>query len=111
MTQRQIIDGSIKKKVISSDLIEERNKKDFKIESNYLFNLLDQNIIRSKDENWKFMESIPSLHNSHKFYDMTKEEMWIDHMKKLRTTFEHKKDQFFVNQKTTDNLWSYWHLG
>lgn len=38
------------------------------------------------------MESIPSLHNSHKFYEMTIEEMWIDHMKKLRTTYEHKKD-------------------
>lgn len=30
----------------------------------------------------------PILINSHKFYEMTKEEMWIDQMKKLRRAYE-----------------------
>jgi CMP-N-acetylneuraminic acid synthetase len=34
----------------------------------------------------------PVLKNSHKFYEMTREEMWIDHMKKLRRAYELQKD-------------------
>jgi hypothetical protein len=57
------------------------------------------------------MKNDPVLQNSHKFYEMTKEEMWMDHMKKLRRAYELHNDIVFVNYKHHDNLWAYWLLG
>jgi hypothetical protein len=65
----KIVHGSIKNKIISSDLIEERAKKDF---TGSFLDLYDQSTLTRAKESYAFMESDPRLHNSHKFYDKTR---------------------------------------
>lgn len=59
----------------------------------------------------EFLMSDPVLRNSHKFYDMTREEMWMDHIKKTRRAYELAKDKYFVNHVTGNALWSSLLLG
>ena len=53
----------------------------------------------------------PVLKNTHKYYEMTKEERWIDHMKKLRRAWELKKNEWFINYNPKYPLWSNYLLG
>ena len=66
-----IIHGSIDRKIVSSDLIEERAKKDW---SGSIREVLHAPGYVRMDEAVEFMESHPGLANSHKFYDMTRGE-------------------------------------
>ena len=65
----KIVHGSIKNKIISSDLIEERAKKDF---TGTFLDLYHQPTLKRVYESYAFMESDSRLHNTHKFYDMTR---------------------------------------
>jgi hypothetical protein len=67
-----IIQGSIDRKIVSSDLIEEREKSDF---TGSIRELLKGPNYDRIYEGAEFMESSPELVNSHKFYDMTRAEM------------------------------------
>ena len=67
-----IVYGSIERKIVSSDLIEERAKSDFK---GHIRELQKGPSYDRTDEGTAFMESTPELINSHKFYDMTRAEM------------------------------------
>lgn len=66
--------GSIKNKIVSPDLIEERQKCNFNSQelTEFLYNG-KENVNKIQD----YIETIdkdPILRNSHKFYDMTREE-------------------------------------
>ena len=97
MSKQEVIYGSMKNKITSSDLINERNNCDFDIKVNPYRAILDQNYLKSQIVNFEMMRDDPILQNSHKFYEMTKEEMWIDHMKKFRRAYEIQKDYAFKN--------------
>jgi len=47
------------------------------------------------------MESDPVLRNTHKFYEMTVEEMWEHQMKKTRRAFELDKKKWFIDHRCT----------
>lgn len=65
----------MKNKVVSSDLLEERSKRDFEIEGNNIFRHVDYYMDFEHYESMdKFCENDPILRNSHLFYDMTREE-------------------------------------
>ena len=65
----KIVYGSVERQIVSSDLIEERAKKNFKASLDEIF---DSDNYRRALEGRAFMESYPELANSHKFYDMTR---------------------------------------
>lgn len=45
------------------------------------------------------------MKNSHKFYEMTREEMWIDHMKKAKQAWKLGKEKWFLNHDPSDLRW------
>lgn len=53
----------------------------------------------------KEFEADPILMNSHKFYEMTREEMQEDLMKKIKRTYEINKSRYFNNYKITYFPW------
>ena len=59
--------------------------------------ILDEEHYRQHFESIKLMESDPVLRNDHRFYDMTREEMWINGFKKMRRTFELDRVKWFEN--------------
>lgn len=65
----KIVYGSIDKKIYSSDLLEERAKRNFE---GSVDEVLDCENHRRAKEGLAFMESHPDLINTHKFYDMTR---------------------------------------
>ena len=80
----KIIHGSIKNKITSSDLIEERAKKDF---TGSFLDLYHQPTLNRTKESYAFMESDPRLVNTHKFYDMTRKEMMSEQMFKTNVAY------------------------
>jgi len=88
-----IVHGSIERKIVSSDLIEERAKSDFK---GNIRELLKGPSYERIDEAVEFMESTPELINSHKFYDMTRQEQQIDLMRKANVAYKLGKDKWFL---------------
>ncbi len=106
----KIIRGSIKNKVVCSDLQEERDQRDFDNEAGRVFkNLVHPQYQKTIERSGDFISSDPILQNSHKFYDMTREEQWLDHIKKFRRAFELDKNRF-VNIDEP-NYWSIEMLG
>ena len=71
--KKDIIHGSWKRKITSSDLIEERLKCDFD-KKEAISKLVDPAWLQQMLD-LKWVQSDPVLRNSHKFYDMTREEM------------------------------------
>lgn len=57
------------------------------------------------------MDSDPILRNTHKFYDMGREEMWQTQMKKFRRAFELDKEKWFHQHECNKIFWSYTGLG
>lgn len=103
--------GSIKNKIVASDLVEERAKRNFDSEGNNAFlNILGPDHLAAKEAE-EFIKSDPILMNSHKWYEMTREEQWIDHMKKFRRAWELAKQKYFINYTTDKPLWSIYLLG
>ena len=74
-SNQDIVYGSVKNKIVSSDLLQERSNMDFHIEGGIIFKHMDYYVDFDqwqKDD--KFMENDPVLRNSHEFYEMTREE-------------------------------------
>ena len=105
---KPIIPGSWKNKIVSSDLQEERDKKDF---TGSMSDYFDPYIVKRMDEVLAFSESDPGLLNSHKFYDMTREEQMQDWYKKSNVAFRLGKQKYFVDSEPTDINWGFVHLG
>ena len=71
MEKKQIVEGSWKRKIVSSDLLEERQKCDFD-KKEAVAKLVDEKMIKETfDLLW--MQKDPILKNTHKFFDMTRE--------------------------------------
>ena len=103
-TKSDIVHGSVRNKIVSSDLQAERFKRDFDIEGNNIFKHVDYYAsfeqYTAMDE---FCANDPILRNSHEFYEMTREEQLHSHMKKLRRAFEIKKQDWFVDLERFKN--------
>ena len=82
--------GSIKNKVVDSDLQAERDKCDFDIK--YGKALLHN---PTMDEVVKFLNSDSALTNNHTFYDLNKEEKFEYLMKKLSVAWQNGKDKWW----------------
>ena len=110
---RGIVHGSWANKVVASDLLDERAKRDFDDEQGRAFkNILNQEELYAREEQMNVISSDPILRNSHTFYDMTREEMWIDHMRKFNRAWQLRKEQWFTKfNPGKPNLWSYMLLG
>jgi len=76
--KKKIIQGSVKNKIVSSDLQDERDKKDFNDNDGNLFSdLWDLPFPNNQARKNMFMKACiddPILRNSHKFYEMSREE-------------------------------------
>ena len=110
---RQPTQGSWKNKIVASDLQEERDKKDFDSELGGGFvGILNKEYTQRFRDALAFMESDPVLMNSHKFYEMTKDEMWLHHMQKLKRAKELDTDgKWFEKHECNHTIWGYAHLG
>lgn len=99
MSKEKIVYGSIKNKVVSSDLLAERANRDFDDENGKaLINRFDLGgFFHQREEIQKVIENDPLLRNTHKYYEMSTEEMQTFQMKRLRRAYEIKKDEWFVN--------------
>lgn len=104
----KLVHGSIKNKVVSSDLLEERAKKDF---SGSFLELFDQPTLQRIRDCYAFMESDPRLHNSHKFYDMTRQEMMTEGLRKANVAYQLGKQKWWLDHDPKEVHWSYAHLG
>lgn len=104
----KIVHGSIKNKITSSDLLEERAKKDF---TGSFLDLYHQPTVQRAKEVYAFMESDPRLHNSHKFYDMTRQEMMTEGLRKANVAYQLGKQKWFLDHDPKEIHWSYSHLG
>ena len=97
---------------MASDLLEERAKRDFDSENNEVFiKTISPDYYIPAKEYKEFIMSDPVLRPTHKYYDMTREEMWIEQMKKARRAYELRKDKYFVNMPTDKVMWSNFILG
>ena len=110
---KQPIQGSWKNKIVASDLQEERDKQDFdSTKGGGLVGVLNQDYSQRLWDALAFMESDPILKNTHKFYEMTKEEMWEHHMQKLKRARELDTDgKWFQKHECNYTIWGYVHLG
>mmetsp|Transcript_18121 Transcript_18121/g.30956 ORF Transcript_18121/g.30956 Transcript_18121/m.30956 type:complete len:84 (+) Transcript_18121:40-291(+) len=78
---KPVVYGSIKNKVVATDLLEERAKKDFDEKvGGGLVSLIDKECHDRYKEAVEFTSSDPIMRNSHKFYEMTREELWVSGM-------------------------------
>jgi hypothetical protein len=86
---------------VATDLQDERAKRNFDNEKGLAFvNIMDKKNYFASMKDLKAIIKDPVLCNSHKFYEMTREEMWIDHMKKFRRAWDTKKNEWFVDYNT-----------
>ena len=109
---KSIVMGSWKNKIVASCLLEERDKKDFTIDHGEVFGpILNKEHYQRCADAMKFMESDPILRNTHKFYEMTIEEMWEHQMKKCRRAFELDREKWFYKHKCNQIIWSSVMLG
>ena len=91
--QKQII-GSIAKGIVASDLLEERKKCNFDQEE--FFNLiLTKKHVDYFKRSIEIMESDPILKNTHKYYDMTREEQMVLGMQKVKRGVQLHGFKFF----------------
>ena len=79
MSKEKIVYGSIKRKIVSSDLIQERANRDFDDENGEVLfkTLCVGGPFEHRQEFLKVLDSDPILQNSHKFYEMTSEELQL----------------------------------
>jgi hypothetical protein len=105
---KPIIHGSIDRKIVSSDLLEERANKNF---TGSMREVLSHPGYVRMDEAVEFMESHPGLANSHTFYDMTRGEQQKDLMRKANLAYKLGKDKWFIKHEADEQWWGHAHLG
>ena len=57
------------------------------------------------------MQTEPELQNKHTEYEMSREEMWQEHMRKFNYAWRNHKQEWFVNHDTEGPYWSIFLLG
>ena len=99
------ISGSWKNKIVASDLQEERDKCDFDMNEARMFSrqgkLVDAAVVA------EILELHPALQNTHKFYDMTREEKMKDWFRKTNYAYKLKKKEWFSDARGGEYSWSY----
>ena len=107
MTQRQA--GSIKNKIVATELLEERAKRNFDQKE---LKLITFNMPDEIDAKWNRvvsdMETDPELALTHEYYEMTREEIQLMWMKKLNHLYFKKDRDFYF--KTRHSVQFEWHL-
>lgn len=96
--------GSVKNKIVNTDLLEEREKKDFNAGLEIL--VRDSHVERYFDA-IDFMHKTPGLSNTFKFYDMTRQEMQKDLMRRTNLAFKHGREKWFYNHEPHLVHWAY----
>lgn len=102
MTQSTIRAGSVKNKIVASDLEEERLKINF--DANEMGLMMQggpevQERIRSLI---KDMESDPALIHTEKYYEMSREELYVELLKRVRKYYDLYNEKYFSKYE-----WSY----
>lgn len=73
MEKTAIVHGSVKNKIVSSDLQNERNNRDFQVEPDaFIKNINLHNDFDMRNKIEKEMQEDPILRSTHKYYDMTR---------------------------------------
>lgn len=97
--------GSIKNKIIASDLEEERLKANFNQAE------LTESWFGGKDK-WEEYKNLIAeidrddiLRNTEKWYDMTREEQWENLFKKARRFYEINKEKYYHNYEVSYIPW------
>jgi hypothetical protein len=61
MSKEEIVDGSMKNKITSSDLLNERKNRDFDISTNPFIEILDKGYLKSQENNWEMIKNDPII--------------------------------------------------
>ena len=77
------VQGSIKNKIVATELVEERNKCNFDQKELYYLYYADPEVLKLKDKCEHDAETDPILANTHKYYEWTPKEIQENWMKKL----------------------------
>ena len=97
---------------MATELQEERDKIAFdKIDNDTLLVMLDRSCYTRHREAIEFMKSHPDLVNTHKYYEMTREEIMEHQMKKFNTAWKLGKEKWFLKHDPSLCTWSSVHLG
>ena len=99
--------GSIAKGIVATDLLEERKKCNFDQEE--FWNLIwTKKHVDYYKKTIKMMESDPILMNSHKYYDMTRQEQMVNSMEKIKRGYQLYGTKYFFDEKPGANqlLWN-----
>ena len=104
-TPPQIIHGDWSKKITSSDLAEERLHCDFN--QTELTNILHggEDIVKTMKEDIAIMENDEKLINTHKFYEMDREEQMAHSYKRTRHYFEKYGKRYFEKYSPSYLAW------
>jgi hypothetical protein len=107
MTSKRV-DGSWKNKIVASDLQEERDKQDFQnIKVNGLNPLTDPECQARFYESINFHINDPVLKNTHKYYELTREEIFQRETMKLKRAYEIGKEKWFLQHEPGQIVWCY----
>jgi len=88
---------SVSRKEVHPDLIKERNNGNFDSKEIAVFMRGGQENYDKYNDFITTMENDPILCSSHKFYEMTREEMMISQSQKLRRLWDLDKEKYFLN--------------
>ena len=93
MTQR--VRGSVKNKIVASELAEERDKLDFNKEEIYHIFESDPTTRYVFEKSKNDLENDPKLQLSEKYYEMTPQEKYFMWFKKLNHLWNHHDRDFY----------------
>ena len=97
--------GSIKNRVVASDLEEERLKANFNSTELSEAWWGDRQTWEEYKDLTSLIDSDPVLRNTNEWYDMTREEQWETLFKKARRFYEIDKKRFYTEYKSTYIPW------
>ena len=98
------IQGSVKNKIVDSSLQAERDNKDFVGSPKYF---VRPSHIDRYMESCDFMDEHKELNQTHKFYDMTRQEQMKDMMMRANAAYKYGKEKWFVNHEPHLVNWAY----
>ena len=111
MSAQKRVAGSVKNKVVATELVEERKNLNFDQAEIFKFYNHDPNAPKDYEYMLNHMRTNPDFANTHKYYDMTREEKMHHWMKKLNTASKLNHD-FYIRQRPRGTFyWPLVHLG
>ena len=96
--------GSIKSKIVATELVEERAKSNFDHDELYTTYYSDPISREIRERVFKEMEEDPILRNTHKFYEMTTKEAQLELMKKTNHMYFKKERSFYTSAEAVPEL-------